>query len=289
MKISELFRTKPLVVSFEIFPPKPTSTFDSVFDCVQTLQSFRPDFISVTYGAGGSTRGRTMDLAQMIRSTYGVEALAHLTGVSLSEQQLEEMVEEIRVRGLENVLALRGDKPQGLDGKDALRYYASDLVAFLAKHAPEFSVGVACYPECHPESDNVHTDMEFLKLKLSAGADFMVTQIFFDNAIYYKFLNRIRAQGITQPIAAGIMPVFSAQQVARISSMCGASIPQPLSRLMARYCDDPISMEQAGVDYAAAQISDLVENGAAAGIHLYSMNRPDTTRKILAATKLRDL
>lgn len=288
MKISELFLQKRPVVSFEVFPPKPTSTFDSVFDCIKTLQQYRPDFISVTYGAGGSTRGRTLDLAQMIKVNYGVEAVAHLTGVGLDEHQLDQMLDEIEVRGLENILALRGDKPQGDGSSESLRYYAADLVSGIAKRSGKFCVAVAAYPECHPESENMESDTHFLKAKLDAGADLMVSQIFFDNDIFYRFLDRIRSAGITQPVTAGIMPVFSAAQIARISSLCGASIPQPLSRLMARYADDPQSMEQAGIDYAAEQISDLISNNAD-GIHLYTMNRPHLAKNILSSTGLRNL
>lgn len=288
MKISELFLQKRPVVSFEVFPPKPTSTFDSVFDCIKTLQEYRPDYISVTYGAGGSTRGRTLDLAQMIKVNYGVEAVAHLTGVGLNGQQLDQMLDEIEMRGLENILALRGDKPQGDDSSESLRYYASDLVTGIAKRAGKFCVAVAAYPECHPESESVESDTQFLKAKLDAGADLMVTQIFFDNDIFYRFLDRIRSAGITKPVTAGIMPVFSAAQIARISSLCGASIPQPLSRLMARYSDDPQSMEQAGVDYAAEQISNLVTNNVD-GIHLYTMNRPNLAKGILSSTGLRNI
>ena len=288
MKISELFLQKRPVVSFEVFPPKPTSTFDSVFDCIKALQEYRPDFISVTYGAGGSTRGRTLDLAQMIKVNYDVEAVAHLTGVGLNGQQLDQMLDEIEMRGLENILALRGDKPQGDDSSESLRYYASDLVTGIAKRAGKFCVAVAAYPECHPESESMESDTQFLKAKLDAGADLMVTQIFFDNDIFYRFLDRIRSAGITKPVTAGIMPVFSAAQIARISSLCGASIPQPLSRLMARYSDDPQSMEQAGVDYAAEQISNLVSNNVD-GIHLYTMNRPNLAKDILSSTGLRNL
>ena len=288
MKIVELFRQKRPVVSFEIFPPKPTSTFDSVFDCVNQLQAYRPDYISVTYGAGGSTRGRTLDLAQMIKLTYGVEAVAHLTGVGLEEAQLEAMLDEIEVRSLENILALRGDKPQGTGETEVRRYYASDLVSFIKKRADKFCVAVACYPECHPESENVEDDTKYLKLKLDSGADLMVSQIFFDNEIFYRFIERIRAAGITQPVTAGIMPMFSASQVTRISSMCGASIPQPLSRLMARYTNDPVSMEQAGLEYAVKQINDLLSNNVE-GVHLYTMNRPKMAYDILKATGLRTL
>ena len=287
MKIYELFKQKRPVLSFEVFPPKPSLSFDSVFESVSTLASYKPDYVSVTYGAAGSTRGRTLDLAQMIKIKYGVEALAHTTGVLLDEVQLDKLLDEIDIRGLDNILALRGDVPQG--GSDAdLKFHASDIVRLIRKREGRFCIGVAAFPECHPQSKSVEDDLKYLKQKLDTGADFMVTQMCFDNELILRFRDRVRQLGITQPMTICIMPVFAVGQIAHISSMCGAVIPDELKQTMEKYSDDSASMLKAGIEFASKQITDLIAQDFE-GIHIYTMNRPELAHGILVQTGLRNL
>ncbi len=284
MKLSEIFERKKTTVSFEVFPPKPNLPFDSVFECIGELCSYHPDYMSVTYGAGGSTRGRTFDLAQMIKTKYHVEPLVHITGVKLDEAQLDELLNDIEIRGLENILALRGDVPQ--DGTIAdLRFHASDIVKIIKKRGDRFFVAVAACPEMHPESKTLEDDLKYIKLKLDCGAGLIVTQMCFDNDLICRFRDRLHAIGVTQPIDVGIMPVFAAKQVGRISSMCGATIPAGLIAIMEKYGSDAEAMEQAGIQFAADQVTGLIEEGFH-GIHIYTMNRPKLAKGILDLTGL---
>ena len=285
MLIHELFQQKKPVVSFEIFPPKPDSPLESIFQCIEELQQIKPDFISVTYGAGGSTQGRTLEVARHIQDDHGIPALGHLTCVGATPAQSQAVLDDFAAHGIQNILALRGDKP-----KDAppspLNCYAQDLVRLIRGRNQPCSIAAAAYPEGHLESPNREEDLKHLKEKVDSGADFLITQIFFDNAMLYRFLDGARAHGIAVPVTAGIMPVFSRAQVERICSLCGASLPPALLLIMDKYGHQKESMEEAGLEYASQQIEDLLQHGIE-GIHLYTMNRPHLARTLAWNTGLR--
>ena len=277
MKISEILKQDKVTLSFEVFPPKTSSTYESVARATQEIAALRPDFMSVTYGAGGGTSEHTVHIASDLQSQYGVNVLTHLTCVSSTRAHVSSMLDQFRQHGIQNVLALRGDIPQG--GAPANDYhYAAELVRDI-KAQGDFCVGGACYPEGHVEAANKTEDILHLKEKVEAGCEFLTTQMFFDNHILYNFLYRIREKGITVPVIAGIMPVTNVKQIKRITSMSGTYLPERFKAIVDRFGDNPDAMKQAGVIYATEQIIDLIANGVRA-IHLYTMNKPEIAEKI---------
>ena len=284
MKINELFLQKKPVVSFEVFPPKPDSPFETVLEAVEALHVLKPDFISVTYGAGGSTHSKTLELAQHIKEELGIEALAHLTCISSSDEEIEEILNEIENRNLENILALRGDPPKDCN-KQINKIHACNLVERIAARK-KFFIAAAAYPEGHPEASSQEEDLLHLKEKVEAGAELLITQIAFDNDYLKRFHEKALQKVINVPITAGIMPVFSASQIKHISGLCGATLPPALQNMMEKYSHNQDALQSAGIEYACRQIDDLVAYGFA-GIHIYTMNRPLLARAILTGTNLR--
>lgn len=284
MKISELFAQKKPVVSFEVFPPKPDSPFETVLEAVEALHSLKPDFISVTYGAGGSTQNKTLELAQHIKEAYGIEALAHLTCITNSPEDIDAILNEIEVRGLENILALRGDPPKNWQGF-IYKIHATDLIQKIARRKKFFIAGAA-YPEGHPEAASPEEDLQHLKEKVEAGAELLITQIAFDNNYLKRFREGVAQAGITIPVTAGIMPVFSAGQIVHICELCGATLPPRLVAMLDKYSHNQDALQSAGIEYACRQINDLIDAGFD-GIHIYTMNRPLLARAILSGTNLR--
>lgn len=282
MKISEILRKNRLSLSFEVFPPKTESAFDSVKAAVEEIAQLRPSFMSVTYGAGGGTSRYTLDIAKDIKERYGVPSLAHLTCVSSTKQTVAQKIEEIKACGIHNVMALRGDIPQELQDADRSGWdyrHAVDLVSELKAADGDFCIGGACYPEIHPESANQQDDIRHLAEKVAAGCDFLTTQMFFDNNLLYNFLYKIREAGITVPVIPGIMPITNANQVARAVKLSGSFMPQRFKSLVDKFGDNPEAMKQAGIAYATDQIIDLYANGIK-NVHVYSMNKPDVAKKI---------
>lgn len=277
MKIRDILAQEKPVLSFEVFPPKKESAYESVEKAAAEIAGLHPSFMSVTYGAGGGTSKYTVDIAAGLARDYGVTSMAHLSCVSSTRADVSEMVKKLEEKGIENVLALRGDIPP--DGHVEYDYrYASELVRDL-KAMGNFCIGGACYPEGHPESANKKEDILHLKEKVDAGCDFLTTQMFFDNNLFYNFLYRIREAGITVPIIAGIMPVTNASQMKRILSMSGTALPTRFKMILDKFGDNPAAMRQAGIAYATEQIIDLVANNIHA-IHIYSMNKPDVAAQI---------
>lgn len=278
MKIPELFRSGKTVFSFEIFPPKKDGSIETVYNTLDGLSDLRPDFISVTFGAGGSAAGAsTSEIAGLIKRKYNTESIAHLTCVNMTKADIDRQIEDFREQGIENVLALRGDiNPEIPPKKDFL--HASDLISYM-KERSDLSFSGACYPEGHVECDSIEKDIENLKIKVDAGASHLISQLFFDNEAFYRFLEKARAAGINAPIEAGIMPCVNAKQIQRMVGMCGASLPPKFTKMIARYENNPDAMRSAGIAYAVDQIIDLCANGVD-GIHLYTMNSPTIARKI---------
>lgn len=278
MKIIEILEQGKPTLSFEVFPPKTEDKYAVVEKAAVEIAKLSPAFMSVTYGAGGGTSRYTADIASILSSTYGVPTLAHLTCVSSTKEQVHHVLEDLKERGIKNVLALRGDIPA--DGAVATDYrYASQLIREI-KEIGDFCVGAACYPEGHVESVNKAADIGYLKEKVEAGCDFVTTQMFFDNNILYNYLYRIRERGITVPVVAGIMPVTNGGQIRRICQMSGTYLPARFKAIVDRFGDNPPAMKQAGIAYATEQIIDLIANGVC-GIHVYSMNKPDVAARIM--------
>ena len=277
MKIRDILAGGRPTLSFEVFPPKTEDAYESVEHAAAEIAKLKPDFMSVTYGAGGGTSDYTVQIASTIQDVYKVTPLAHLTCVSSTREKVHVVLEQLKERGIENILALRGDIPK--DGKTPEVYhYASELIREI-KSAGDFCIGAACYPEGHVESANKSVDMDYLKQKVEAGCDFVTTQMFFDNSVLYSYLYRIREKGITVPVVAGIMPVTNAGQIKRITQMSGSYLPSRFLSLVDKFGDKPAAMKQAGIAYATDQIIDLLANGVK-GIHVYSMNKPDVAAKI---------
>ncbi len=276
MKIVEILAKEKLTLSFEVFPPKTETSFESVKEATEEIAKLQPAFMSVTYGAGGGTSKYTLDIAQNIKSAYGVPTLAHLTCVSSSKETVRDKIAQIKAAGITNVMALRGDIPAGLEDADRSGWdyqHAVELVREL-KAAGDFCIGGACYPEVHPESVNQKDDIKRLKEKVEAGCDFLTTQMFFDNNLLYNFLYKIREAGITVPVIPGIMPITNANQVARAIKLSGSFMPQRFKSLVDKFGGDPEAMKQAGIAYATDQIIDLYANNLT-NVHVYSMNKPD--------------
>lgn len=282
MKIIDLIKSDTLSLSFEVFPPKTETSFESVKHATEEIAKLKPAFMSVTYGAGGGTSRYTLDIAKNIENTYGVPTLEHLTCVSSSKEIVRERIQEIKEAGIQNIMALRGDIPKDLLNADRSNWdykHAIDLIRELKEANASFCIGGACYPEIHPESINQKEDIKWLKEKVDAGCDFLTTQMFFDNNLLYNFLYKIREAGITVPIVAGIMPITNANQVARAIQLSGSFMPQRFKSLVDKFGNDSAAMKQAGIAYATDQIIDLYANGIT-NIHVYSMNKPDVAAKI---------
>ena len=282
MKLTKIFESKKPHLSFEVFPPKTTTAFESVKQATEEIAKLSPSFMSVTYGAGGGTSQYTLDIAKNIKAQYGVPTLAHLTCVSSTKETVKDMIGRIKASGIENVMALRGDIPADKQGEDRSAWayrHAIDLVRELRECGANFCIGGACYPEIHPESANQRDDIKYLKEKVDAGCDFLTTQMFFDNNLLYNFLYKIREAGITVPIIPGIMPITNGNQLERALKLSGSFIPQRFKSLVDKFGSDPEAMKQAGIAYATDQIIDLYANGIT-NVHVYSMNKPDVAEKI---------
>lgn len=280
MKISDILKEDRVTLTYEVFPPRAGDTYAAVAEKARTISALRPAFMSVTYRAGGDTSDYTVELASDISGCFGVESLAHLTCVSSTRQQVADVLVKLREHGVQNILALRGDIPP--EGPTAHDYaYASELVRDI-KAQGDFCVGGACYPEGHPEAGGKAADIEHLKEKVDAGCEFLITQMFFDNSIFYNFLYRIRERGIDVPVVAGIMPVTNAKQVKRITQLSGNYLPEKFKAVVDRFGGDPAAMRQAGVAYATGQIIDLIANGVN-HIHVFTMNKPEVAQGIHAS------
>jgi methylenetetrahydrofolate reductase (NADPH) len=292
MKIRDLFDQGRRLYSFEFFPPKTESGAANLERAMVDLKDLQPAFISVTYGAGGSSRDRTFDLVTRLQREQGLCTMAHLTCMNTSRDEVTAIVDRWVEAGIENMIPLRGDPPAGVDGfvppADAFKH-ASDLVAYIRqRHGDRVCMAGAGYPEGHPQSRDLDEDMRHLVTKIKAGLDFIITQIFFDNRVYFDFVKRARAAGITVPIVPGIMPITDVAQIERMTKMCGATIPPVLLAELNRRREDPIAIQQLGVAQATAQCVDLLLNGAP-GIHFYTLNQSPATRMILTALKAREL
>ncbi len=282
MKLTEILEKNRNSLSFEVFPPKTTTNFDSVKSATEQIAKLKPSFMSVTYGAGGGTSQYTLDIAKNIKKEYGVPTLAHLTCVSSTEEKVHSMIEAIKSSGIQNVMALRGDIPSDMLDADRTNWkykHAIDLILELKECGADFCIGGACYPEIHPESANQKDDIKYLKEKVAAGCNFLTTQMFFDNNLLYNFLYKIREAGITIPIIPGIMPITHASQLERAIKLSGSFIPQRFKALVDKFGSDPEAMKQAGIAYATDQIIDLYANGIT-NVHVYSMNKPEIAEKI---------
>lgn len=282
MKIIEILKQDKPNLSFEVFPPKTESNFESVKNATEEIAKLYPSFMSVTYGAGGGTSKYTLDIAKNIKERYGVPTLAHLTCVSSTKDTVKQKIKEIKEAGITNVMALRGDIPKEMENDDRSMWHykhAIDLIYELKCADSDFCIGAACYPEVHPESLNQKEDIMRLKEKVDAGVDFLTTQMFFDNNLLYNFLYKIREAGINVPIVPGIMPITNANQVERAIKLSGSFMPQRFKSIVDKFGDDPNAMKQAGIAYATDQIIDLYANGIT-NVHVYSMNKPDIAQKI---------
>ena len=282
MKIIDLLNQNKPSLSFEVFPPKSETTFESVKSATEEIAKLRPAFMSVTYGAGGGTSQYTLDIAKNIKSLYGVPTLAHLTCVSSTRDTVKHKIDEIKAAGIQNIMALRGDIPDSLKNSDRTTWdykYAIDLIFELKSANQDFCIGAACYPEIHPESATQKDDIKRLKEKVDAGVDFLTTQMFFDNNLLYNFLYKIREAGITVPVIPGVMPITNANQVERSIKLSGSFMPQRFKSLVDKFGYNPNAMKQAGIAYATDQIIDLYANGIS-NVHVYSMNKPDVAAKI---------
>lgn len=283
MKIIEILNKKNMSLSFEVFPPKKESSFDSVKAAAESIASNRPSFMSVTYGAGGGTSRYTLDIAKDIEDTYSVPTLAHLTCVSSSKETVKARIEEMHKRGIDNIMALRGDMTPELAATDPAGWdyrHAIELIHDIKESGYDFCIGAACYPEVHPESPDQRSDIQHLKEKVDAGADFLTTQMVFDNNLFFNFIYKIREAGITVPVLPGIMPITNANQVKRAIELSGSFMPQRFKAMVDYFGTDPEAMKQAGIAYATDQIIDLYANGIT-NVHVYSMNKPDVAKAIM--------
>ena len=282
MKIIDLFSNKKPVVSFEIFPPKLDTPLDTIFDTLEKFKALGPDYISVTYGAGGSQKDRTIEISSNIKNSYNIESMAHLTCVGHTVEEIDFIVDSLIKNNVKNILALRGDppadQPDFVFGKNGFKY-ASELISHIRQRTNDVCIGAAAYLEGHPECRTIKEDMINLKHKTDAGVDFLVTQLFFDNKLYYEFQERAAIVGIKCPITAGIMPIFSSR-IKAMTAKSGCSIPAKLVLMLDKYQDNPDDLLKAGIEYASIQIRELVENGVD-GIHLYTMNRPKSSAEII--------
>lgn len=280
MNITERLKNKGFTVSFEVFPPKKSAALENAKETMKELATLSPDFISVTYGAGGGTSQNTIKIASYIQNELGTSALAHLSCVSSSREEISHLIDEMKEAKIENVLALRGDMPQdGMFPEAGYYKYAYQLVEEL-KERGGFSIGAACYPEGHIECESKSRDLDYLKAKVDCGCDYLTTQMFFDNSVLYSFLYRALAKGIDVPVIAGVMPVTNSRQIKRITELSGTSLTPKFRTILDKFGDNDAALKQAGIAYAIDQIVDLVANGVR-GIHIYTMNKPEVARQIM--------
>ncbi|MDD3895344.1 MAG: methylenetetrahydrofolate reductase [NAD(P)H] [Syntrophomonadaceae bacterium] len=280
MRTAEIFKNKT-VLSLEVFPPRRTAPIDTIYSTLDDLKGLNPDFISVTYGAGGSeTNAATLEIASAIKNNYGIESVAHLPGINLTKNEVLNMLQGFKQAGVENILALRGDINPDFTPRQDFRY-ASDLVSFIKENG-DFNIIGACYPEGHSECGSLVDDIRNLKTKVDAGTDQLITQLFFDNNYFYSFRERASIAGINVPIQAGIMPVVNKKQIERMVTLCGVQLPKKFTTMMEKYENNPVAMRDAGIAYAVDQIVDLMAQDVD-GIHLYTMNNPYIAQKIYAA------
>ena len=278
MKIKELFKQKQPTISFEVFPPNKIVTLEKVYEFIDELSLLKPDFMSVTYGAGGSTRRNTVDIASKIKNINNIEALAHLTCIGATKKEIDEILKDLNKNNIENIMALRGDIPQECENKIGEFSHANDLIKYIKEYG-DFSIGGAFYPEGHQETNDL-LDLFNLKTKVDSGTDFLISQIFFENEKFYEFKEKLGKLNIKTPLIAGVMPITNGKQIRRITSMCGCSIPEKLKKILDRYEDNPIAMREAGIAYAMEQIIELISDDIA-GIHIYTMNRVEASKKIM--------
>lgn len=284
MKLSEILNQNRLSLSFEVFPPKTDTSFESVRHATEEIASLRPAFMSVTYGAGGGTSRYTLEIAKNIKERYSVPTLAHLTCVSSTKETVRQKIADMKAAGIENVMALRGDLTPALEQSDRSGWayrHAVDLIRELRESGADFCIGGACYPEIHPESRNQAEDIRYLREKVDAGCSFLTTQMFFDNNLLYNFLYKIREAGITVPVIPGVMPITNASYLDRAIRLSGSFMPQRFKSMVDRFGSSPAAMKQAGIAYATDQIIDLFANGIT-NVHVYSMNKPDVAAQIQA-------
>lgn len=279
MNIQRLFESKKVVYSLEVFPPKKTTSIDTIYNTLYGLRGLKPDFISVTYGAGGSEaqKNKTCEIASLIKSEYQIEPVSHLTCVGSTKQDIREFLDRLKAEGVHNILALRGDITPNNGIIDF--EHASDLASFIKEYDDSFNISGACYPEGHCDAANMDEDIENLKRKVDAGVSHLVTQLFFDNDHFYEFMDKVEKAGIRVPVEAGIMPVINKAQIERTVSMCGASFSVKFSKMVNKYANDPVALKDAGIAFATEQIIDLINNDVR-GIHLYTMNNVETATRI---------
>ncbi len=278
MKVIDIIKSQKPTLSVEVFPPKTTANFETVKGATEKIASLNPSYMSVTYGAGGGTSDFTVDIAKNLLQK-GVTPLTHLTCVSSTASKIEQELNKIKSNGIENILALRGDIPEGLEKNSMQFKYAYELIEKIKSFDDGFCIGGACYPETHPESENSFADLEALKIKVQSGCEFLTTQMFFDNNILYNFIMRLLKIGVDVPVVPGIMPVTNANQIKRIMAISGAALPQRFVRIVDKFADNPLALKEAGIAFATEQIIDLYANGINA-VHLYSMNNPEVAEKI---------
>lgn len=277
MKLDTIFENKQ-VFSLEVFPPKKNMPIETIYNTLDELAEIKPDFISVTYGAGGSENcAATLEIASTIKQKYNIESVAHLPGINLSKEDVLKMLADFKKHDIDNILALRGDGIPDVEPVGDFNH-ADELVEFIKENG-DFHVAGACYPEGHTESDDLITDIKYLKRKVDSGCDHLISQLFFDNDHFYRFRERCDLAGINVPIEAGIMPVLNKKQIERMVTMCGASLPNKFVKMMSRYENNPEALKDAAIAYAVDQIVDLISQGVN-GIHLYTMNKPDTAQRI---------
>ena len=284
--IKDIYHSNKTVFSFEVFPPKKNDEIYDIYRTLDTLKTLQPDFISVTYGAGGSNSKRTASIAAYIKNICEIEPIAHLTAISMDETLLHQFLQELKDKGVSNVLALRGDRPRHMsDEAYAHRTFshADDIIRIIRKES-DICIAAACYPEIHPESESRKSDLFYLKQKIDCGVNFLITQMFFDNQAFYQFWEDAQKCGIKVPISAGIMPITSARQLGTSVSLSGTSVPKALSNLVSKYADSTEDMRKAGIEYALDQIQDLIKHGID-GIHLYTMNKANTAIDIMSQIK----
>lgn len=280
--IKDIYQPGKTVFSFEVFPPKRNDDIYDIYKTLDQLKTLNPDFISVTYGAGGSNSKKTATIASYIQNICEIEAIAHLTAVAMNSEFLIDFLDKLRQKGVCNVLALRGDRPRDMSDEDYNNrtfLHASDIIQIIHEHS-DLCVAAACYPEIHPESETRESDLHYLKEKVDSGVNFLITQMFFDNERFYEFRELARKSGINVPISTGIMPITSAKQLGTSVSLSGTSVPTKLSSMVAKYADNPDDLRKAGIEYAVEQINDLIENDVD-GIHIYTMNKAATAIDIM--------
>jgi methylenetetrahydrofolate reductase (NADPH) len=288
LKICDIYRKKKTVFSCEVFPPKLGTKKDSILETIKNLKKISPDFVSVTYGAGGKTKDGTIKMAIEIKKTYDMEPLMHLTCLDTKKEDIDIILKNISKKGVENILSLRGDIPTDKNFRSVVSdfSYACDLTSYIQSHANEFCLGVAGYPEGHPEAYSLEKDIKNLKQKILAGGAFVISQMFFNNELFYMYLDKIREMGVEVPVSAGIMPVFKARLLSKMIELSHATLPADLISMVEKYRDNDSEMEKAGIEFAVKQIEDLIIHGVK-GIHLFTMNRASLAEKISSYAGLR--